>query len=163
MDRNVSSLGLAGCLPFERPGAILEGSSEAFRFASPLLLRRWADETKSLCFGKAAGAKRVAMFLNGGQEGHKFGDLKQGEGGCSREKEGIARAEQIENETKSGEGGKRGKKRGKVRCAEVCCVVALPARLRRYVPTRRAPPRCRAGLQLALDVDAGVTTLPFQF
>lgn len=79
MDRNVSSLGLAGCLPFERPGAILEGSSEAFRFASPLLLRRWADETKSLCFGKAAGAKRVAVFLNGGQEGHKFGDLKQGE------------------------------------------------------------------------------------
>lgn len=28
-------------------------------------------------FGKAAGAKRVAMFLNGGQEGHKFGDLSK--------------------------------------------------------------------------------------
>jgi len=34
MDRNVSSFGLAGCLPFERPGAMFKGGSEAFLFAS---------------------------------------------------------------------------------------------------------------------------------
>lgn len=36
MDRNVSSFGLAGCLSFERPGAILEGNSKIFRAVSPL-------------------------------------------------------------------------------------------------------------------------------
>lgn len=118
------------------------------------LFRRCAASRggRRLCFGKAVGAKRVAMFLNRGQEGHKFCDW-------SKEKEGIAQAEQIENETKSGEGegGKRGKKRGRVRCAEGCWLRCRPG----CVPTSTAS--LAAGLQLALDVDVDVTTLPVQF
>lgn len=44
MDRSVSSFGLAGCLSFERPGAILEGNSKIFSGCFAAVLRRGVDE-----------------------------------------------------------------------------------------------------------------------